>query len=74
MTRACTLAAWRQRVVGATQAEAAAKTGLSQRDVSRLESKPATATVGALHAYAEALGGTLEVHVVLGEERRRLVL
>ncbi len=52
-----------------TQAEAAQAMGVSQAALSKMERRP-NVTVGALQRYVEALGGRLEVHVVLPDSRR----
>lgn len=53
-----------------TQAEAARAMGVSQAALSKLERRP-NVTVGALQRYVHALGGSLEVTVVLPRRGRR---
>jgi transcriptional regulator with XRE-family HTH domain len=50
--------------VGVTQEELAARLHMSQPALSRFERRP-NVTVGVLRRYVEALGGTLEVNMVL---------
>ena len=52
-----------------TQQEAADAMGVSQAALSKLERRP-NVTVGALQRYVEALGGKLEVNVLLPKRSR----
>lgn len=54
--------------LGKTQANVAEQTGLAQGDVSRIEARE-DRKVSTLARYAEALGGTLEVAVVVNGRR-----
>jgi transcriptional regulator with XRE-family HTH domain len=53
-----------------TQQEAAQAMGVSQAALSKLERRP-NVTVGALQRYIEALGGMLEVNVLLPKRGRQ---
>lgn len=53
-----------------TQQEAAQAMGVSQAALSKLERRH-NVTVGALQRYVEALGGQLEVNVLLPKQERR---
>jgi transcriptional regulator with XRE-family HTH domain len=53
-----------------TQQEAAQAMGVSQAALSKLERRP-NVTVSALQRYVEALGGRLEVNVLLPSPQRR---
>jgi len=53
-----------------TQQEAARAMGVSQAALSKMERRP-NVTVGALQRYVEALGGKLEVNVVLHKRGRK---
>ncbi|MEK7414007.1 MAG: helix-turn-helix domain-containing protein [Planctomycetota bacterium] len=55
-----------------TQQEAARAMGVSQAALSKLERR-SNVTVGALQRYVEALGGKLEVSVVLPRTRARRI-
>jgi hypothetical protein len=70
----CTLSAWRLRVSGLTQQDAADAAGIPLAHASAIESRPERATLGALRAYVAACGGRLELVLVHGAEQRRLVL
>jgi len=54
--------------LGRTQVEVAAKAGMSQGDLSRLERRN-DHLLSTLERYALALGGTLEIAVVRGTQR-----
>jgi DNA-binding XRE family transcriptional regulator len=54
--------------LGLTQAEVAERAGMSQGDVSRLESRD-DARLSTLARHAEALGGKLEVAVLVNGRR-----
>jgi transcriptional regulator with XRE-family HTH domain len=53
-----------------TQQEAAQAMGVSQAALSKMERRP-NVTVSALQRYVEALGGKLEVNVLLPKQGRR---
>ncbi len=53
-----------------TQQEAAQAMGVSQAALSKLERRP-NVTVGALQRYVEAIGGRLEINVVLPKRGRK---
>jgi len=56
---------------GKTQAEAAASNAMTQSELSRLERRD-DFRLSTLRNYVDALGGGLEVHVILGSSRIRL--
>jgi hypothetical protein len=72
-SRAIKLEEWRERVAGFSQDEVAALTGLSARDVARLELAPHQAALGALRSLVEACDGTLEVVLHCGPHAHALV-
>ena len=55
---------------GLTQAELAARIGVGQRQVSKIENGDLdSARVGTIRGYVEAVGGSLELDFVLGDHR-----
>jgi len=58
-------------VLGLTQAEVAARTEMTQPEVSQLERRP-DHRLSTLRRYVEALGGELEVIATFGDRRVRL--
>jgi transcriptional regulator with XRE-family HTH domain len=61
-----------REAVGKTQVEVAEAAGIPQGDVSRLESRVALGVdlrVSSLSRYARALGGALQVAIVIGDRR-----
>lgn len=60
-----------RKAVGKTQADIAVAAGLQQADISRIEARD-DRRVSTMARYAEALGGTLEVAIVI--DGRRYVL
>lgn len=54
--------------LGKTQVEIAERAGMAQGDVSTLERR-SDSKLSTLERYAEALGGRLEVAVVIGDRR-----
>lgn len=67
--RACRLRELREQA-GLTQAELAARIGVGQRQVSKIENGDLdSARVGTIRGYVEAVGGSLELDFVLGDHR-----
>lgn len=60
-----------RRRKGMTQAFVAARAGMSQSDLSKLERR-SDVRLSTLHVYAKALGGRLEAVFMTGEERQEL--
>ena len=55
---------------GLTQAELAARIGVGQRQVSKIENGDIdNAKVGTIRAYLEAVGGSMAVEYVMGDQR-----
>lgn len=59
--------------VGKTQVEVAAGAEMSQGEIARLEGRE-DMLVSTLHRYAKALGGELEVAILIDGRRHRLAL
>lgn len=63
-----------RKALGVTQVELAARLGVSQIRISQIENgKLERFELGTLLRYVEALGGSLELNVVLGAERLNLL-
>lgn len=58
---------------GKTQADVSRETGMAQGDVSKLEARQ-DVKLSTLERYVEALGGKVEVAVVVGDRRYRVDL
>ena len=59
-----------RRLLGITQAQVAARMGITQGRVSAIEhAKPGTTELRTLAAYVEALGGRLEIIADFGDQR-----
>ena len=71
-TRATNLSALR-RELGLTQVEVADRLGMTQSDLSKLERRP-DVRLSSLRGYAEALGGRLQIHFVLGGKETEIRL
>ncbi len=61
--------------LGKTQADVSSATGMAQGDVSKLEARQEArqdVRLSTLTRYVEALGGKVEVSVIVGERRYRI--
>jgi len=58
---------------GKTQADVSRETGMAQGDVSKLEARQ-DVKLSTLERYVEALGGKVEVAVIVGDRRYRVDL
>ena len=60
-----------RRLAGVTQVELAKRIGITQGELSRFERRP-NKNIDTLQRYAEALGGDVEVAIVIGNKRMKV--
>lgn len=68
-----TLSEWRAQVLRLTACEAADRAACTTLHATRVEGTPLAMTLGALQSYVRSCGGEIEIVLVFGQERRRMI-